>query len=144
MSIVNVFNEDADRLAGVFKITIVSAVNLLLLECLHKALCFGVVVGIAHATHAWLDLMRCKHRGIIMACILDTAIGVMDQTAGRRSACFDRHLECGQSEFRPQKLLQGPTDHSSAECIEHHSQERELFQQSDVSNICHLEPIKAG
>ena len=37
MPIVDVFDEDTDRLARVFKITIISAVDFLLLERFHEA-----------------------------------------------------------------------------------------------------------
>src|ERR1700719_511670 len=51
-AIVDALDEDADHLAGVMKITIVSAVDLLVFEGLHEALRLGVVVRIADAAHA--------------------------------------------------------------------------------------------
>src|SRR6516165_4305971 len=81
LSVVDVFNEDADRLAGVVEITIFSAVNLLLFECLHEALSLGIVVGITHSTHARLDVMGSKHLGILAARILYATIRMMDQTS---------------------------------------------------------------
>ena len=58
LSIVNVFDEDADRLPCVVEIAIIAAVYLLLFECSHEALSLGIVVGIADPTHARLDLVR--------------------------------------------------------------------------------------
>src|SRR5438874_8420417 len=67
MPIVDVFDEDTDRLARVFKITIISAVDFLLLECFHEALRLGVVVGITDPAHARLDIIGSKHGGVITA-----------------------------------------------------------------------------
>src|SRR5438132_7407656 len=64
MPIVDVFDEDTDRLARVFKITIISAVDFLLLECFHEALRLGVVVGITDPAHARLDIIGSKHGAV--------------------------------------------------------------------------------
>jgi hypothetical protein len=52
-------------------------------ERLHEALRPSVVIGVADAAHAGLDAMRFQHRGVATAGILDPAIGVMDEAAGR-------------------------------------------------------------
>ena len=144
MPIVDVFDEDTDRLARVFKITIISAVDFLLLERFHKALHLGIVIRIADPAHARLDIIGSKHGAVITASILHAAIGMMDQASTRWSTCLDRHFKRRQSEARAQMLFQRPADHSSAERIEQHGQKRELFQQPDISNIGHPELIEVG
>ena len=48
LAIVDVFDEGADRLARLLEITIVAAVDLLVLECLDEAFRTGIVVRIAN------------------------------------------------------------------------------------------------
>src|SRR2546423_15375787 len=133
MPTVYVFDEDTDRLARVFKITIVSAVDFLLLECFHEALRLGVVVGITDPAHARLDIIGSKHGGVITASILHAAIGMMDQASTRWSTCLDRHFKRRQSEARAQMLFQRPPDHPSAERIGPHGQQTQLFQPPEFS-----------
>ena len=91
--IVDIFNERADPLTRVVEIAIISPVYLLLLECFHEALSFRIVVWIPDPAHAWLNIMCGEHLSIVAACVLYTAIGVMDQSSRCRTARFDSHLD---------------------------------------------------
>src|ERR1700691_4483185 len=93
LTIVDVVDESTDRGAGVIEITIVSAVDLLLLECLHEALRLGIVVRVADAAHARLDVMGLKHRRVLAAGLLDDPVGMMDQAARHWPARRDGHAE---------------------------------------------------
>ena len=64
-------------------VAIGASVDLLLLERLHEALRLGIVVGIADAAHARLDVVPLQQLGVVAAGILHAAIGMMDQAAGR-------------------------------------------------------------
>jgi hypothetical protein len=69
-AVVDALDEGADRVAGLAQIAIVSAVDLLLLECLHEALRLGVVVGIADTAHARLDAMRFQYARVLATGVL--------------------------------------------------------------------------
>src|SRR3954454_6109693 len=64
LAVVDLFDEGADLLAGIIDVAIVSSVDLLLLERLHEALGLGIVVGIADAAHAGLDVAPGKDGGV--------------------------------------------------------------------------------
>jgi hypothetical protein len=87
---VDLFDEGADRLAGVLGIPIGSAVHFLLLECLHEVLRLGIVIRIADAAHAWLDIVCLQPRAAFASGVLHAAIRMMNQVARGRSARPER------------------------------------------------------
>jgi len=85
-TIVDLLDEGADRGACVADVSIGSSIDLLVLERLDEALRLGVVVGIADAAHARLDVVPFQQLGVLAARILHAAIGMVDQGASRRFA----------------------------------------------------------
>jgi hypothetical protein len=143
-AVVDALDEGADRVAGLAQIAIVSAVDLLLLECLHEALRLGVVVGIADAAHARLDAMRFQYARVLAASVLHAPIGMMDQAVGRRLTRRNRHLQSRRGKARAQMRVQGPTDHSPAEGIKHHRQKGKLLQHPNIGDVRDPQLIQAS
>ena len=50
--VVNRFEEMADLCSGIRKVLVLTQVYLLALQGLHKAFCFGIIVGVPLAVHA--------------------------------------------------------------------------------------------
>jgi hypothetical protein len=86
LAIADPFDENTDRGTRVVDVSIGSTIDLLELERLDEALRLGVVVRIADAAHARLDVMPLEQFGAVATRVLHTAIGVVDQGAGRRLA----------------------------------------------------------
>jgi hypothetical protein len=78
--------------AQCIQIAPLSAVHLLLFECLDERLSLGVVVGITHAAHARLHSMIGQQREIVGAGILNAAVGMMNQPR-RRLPFEQRHAQ---------------------------------------------------
>src|SRR5437588_7455330 len=57
-------------MARLLEITIVATVDLLLLECLHKALRLSIVVRIADPAHARLNVVGRKHSRVVATSVL--------------------------------------------------------------------------
>src|SRR5439155_27282626 len=117
MAIVDVFEKGAYRRTRMVYVAVGPSVDLLLLERLHEALRLGVVVGTADAAHARPDVMRLQDGGVIAACVLHAAVGMVDQTARCRPPRRERHGERGDCQARLQMHLQTPSDHTPAECV---------------------------
>ena len=103
-------------------VSIGSSIDFLVLERLDEALRLGVIVGIADAAHARLDVVPFQQFGVVAARILHTAIGVVDQAAGHGLA---RHERYGERVYRQTRLKmrgQRPAHHTPAERIEDHRQ----------------------
>src|SRR5262249_45608014 len=92
-AVVDVFEEAADRRARVVDVAVGCSVDLLLLERAHEALRLGIVVGTANAAHARPDVVYLKDGGVIAACVLHAAVGMMDQAAWCRPPRRERHGE---------------------------------------------------
>lgn len=144
MTIVHLLDEGADRISCVLRIAVGLAVDLLLLEGLHEALCPGIVVRIAHPAHACGNAMPLQQFSVVAAGVLDAAIGVVDQAVGLWPARRHRHRERSGCQPRLQMRFQGPADHAPAEGIEHDREIDELFLQPDVGNVGYPELVEAA
>src|ERR1700678_1085828 len=91
LSVVNLFDEPADPLTRIFQVQISRVVNFLFLERSHKPLSTSIVVGIATAAHAYLDLVVVQQRGILGRRILNTAIRMVNQAFGFPATLLESH-----------------------------------------------------
>src|SRR5215470_17835120 len=108
LAIIDLFDEAADHFLCLMGVAVAAPVYFLLLERLHEALRFGVVVGVADAAHAGPDAVRFQHRRVVAASILNTAIGVMDEAAGHGMALLNGHVQRIDGEARVQMRVQRP------------------------------------
>src|ERR1700754_3933999 len=94
-AIVVVLNKLREVFPQVFEVPIITGMDLLALERLHKAFATGVVIRIGWPAHARDELMLFQQLDIFPGRILHATIGVMDQAGcwlpGRESP-FQRRL----------------------------------------------------
>ena len=105
--VVDIFYEGADFQAGVVDVAVTTAIDFLLLECLHEALGLGIVVRIADPAHAGQDAMLLQHIGVLATGILDAAIGVVDEASECGLPRRDGHSERSDRKARLDLVLQG-------------------------------------
>ena len=140
LAVVGFFEEAADVGAGVFDGLVVFGVDLLFLERLHEALGFGVVIGIACSAHAGGDGVVCKSLGIVVAGVLDAAVGMVDEALGLWLAVLDRHVEGLEGQRGAQVVFEGPSHHAAGEGVEDDGEIGEGFAEMDAWPA----PAKAG
>src|SRR5678810_449206 len=94
--VVKLFNEGFNRLGGIREIAVTPPVDFFGFESLHKTFSERIVPGVSRPTHTDLDPVLFQQRNVIVARILPTAIGMMDQPRWRLSAlhCFFQCLLC--------------------------------------------------
>src|SRR5882724_12538145 len=78
--VIDPLDEFADACPGVGQVTIFGSVDLLVFKRFHKALGFGIVVGIAPPAHADGHTVLLQQINVSAAGILYAAIGMMHQT----------------------------------------------------------------
>jgi hypothetical protein len=77
LSVVDFFNEQLNRCAGVLLIAVPAHVDLLRLQRLHERLRFGVVIGITRAAHADGEAMGLQFVHIRPAAVLHPSVRMM-------------------------------------------------------------------
>ena len=92
------------------------------------------------AGHADVDAVILQQIGVVVAGVLRTAIGVVDQPRAHGPA-GQRHPQSGQRQFVFHSTVQRPADHSAGIGIRHHRQVDEFFPQPDVCDIGHPELV---
>src|SRR5580704_18350204 len=110
--VVNFLQELTDAAACVFQTAIVSPVYLLLFQRAHESLCARVVVWIAAAAHADLNLVLLQQPGVIDRGILHASIGVMNEFLSLPIAATQGHLQRSNRQFSLQRSAQVPANHS--------------------------------
>ena len=100
LSIVYLLDEDPNLASGMLQGGIGGCIDLLLLEGLHEALGFCIVIGIAGSAHAGMYGEGPQAANIVHAGILYPPVGMMDQAIGARLAGSQSHVESGDSQFR--------------------------------------------
>ena len=93
LAIVDCFNEVLYRSSHLGKGVIVVQVDLFVLQGAHESFGFGIVIRIANATHADLDLVLLQHAHIVVTGVLHTAIGMMRQLASTEATGLQSHLQ---------------------------------------------------
>lgn len=78
LRVVNGIDESADAPAGIVCIPIGETLHLFLLQSLHEALRFRVVIRISDTAHARLDAVKMQKFGVGSARVLNAAIGMME------------------------------------------------------------------
>src|SRR5215831_20357747 len=112
LAIVGYLEEVSDVVTDVADGTPGLAVDLLVLERLHEAFGLCIVVWVTDATHAGGDGVGLEHGSIVGTGILDAAIGVMDETAGRWLSLGNCHGEGFERGARPSDALRAPNRRS--------------------------------
>ena len=87
LPIIDRFDEMLDRGQHLGERFVVIHVNLFVLERAHEPFGFGIVIGIAGAAHADLDLVFLQKGDVICSRILHAAIGMMDQSRWNGAVC---------------------------------------------------------
>src|SRR5688500_18087019 len=100
----------ANAVASLCEVRVLAEIDLFVLERLHEALRLGVVIGIPPTAHADGDSGFSKQIGVLDRCILDAAVGVVDQ-AWLHVAVPKRHPERSQCQLRVYSSGEFPTDH---------------------------------
>lgn len=77
--IVNAFNKCPDALCRFCQVPILAQIHLFVFERFHKAFGFGIVIGIAHTTHADLDAPLTQKFCVFGSRILNASVGMMHQ-----------------------------------------------------------------
>ena len=108
LAVVGGFDKGSDRASGLAQIAIAASTNFFLLQSFHEVFGLGVVVRVADTAHTGLDVVHRQDFRVFVARILDTPIGMMDQTASFWLPCRDRQRRNGQ--LRPQMRIQRPAD----------------------------------
>ena len=143
LAVVHLLDERADGATRLVGITVAASVDLFLFERLHEALGFRVVVRGPDPTHARLDPVFDKPRGVLAAGVLHPAIGMVNEHARPRPTGVERHAERGQCQACLQVPVEGPADDPTTERVEDDGQEREFFQQPDVGDVRDPQLIKS-
>src|SRR5436305_15288487 len=91
--IIHLFDEYGQIRLCIGKRFVLLEIHFLLLQCLKKAFCLGIVVRITYRGHADLRSDLLQLLSVVIAGILDSAISMMDQSR-RRAALCNRMLEC--------------------------------------------------
>ena len=88
---------------------------------MEERLRYGVVPAVALAAHALDEAPLRDPSGEVAAGVLDTTVGVDDQSARRISAC-DGPLQCLQSDDVIQRTTQGPADDAPRKQVDENHQ----------------------
>ena len=105
------------------------------LEGFHEALGLGVVIWVCDAAHADGNRPRQQPRNIVVAGVLDAAVGVVDQTVRHRVASSQRHVERLGREPRLEMIVERPANHLAAERIEDDGRVDEGFAEPDIGDV---------
>ena len=108
---------------------------MLLFQRPHEPFRTSVVVGISTATHADLDTVPFQQPGVIRGCILDPAIGVVDQPFGFPASLGKRHTQCSKRQLRFQATPQVPADDLARVSIQNHCQVDKFIAQTNEGDV---------
>ena len=112
--IVNVFDEERDSLHDVNEVLIFPEIHLLFLECFDEGFGKGIMIRAPACGHADTHLPGQQEFNVLLACILGTTVGVMDQSR-RRVAQRQRHFQRTQAQPVVDGLGESPADDPSRE-----------------------------
>jgi hypothetical protein len=139
VGVVDILDEGADAVAGVFEVGVGRAVGFLGFERLHEAFGLGVVVGIAWPAHGALKASLVEPRCVLARSVLDAAIGVVDE-ASRRIARFDRLVERVLGQARREMVVERPSHPSAREGVDDDGEIDESLRQPDIEPVLGLDP----
>lgn len=89
--------------------------------------------GFALRRHADADAVRLEQIGVVVACVLGAAIGMMDETSAD-DAARQRHAQRGQSQLVFHRAIQCPTDHTARVGVQDDGQKHKLVAQPDIGD----------
>ena len=142
LGVVDGVDEDTDGTSCVFDILEAAAVDFFGLEGFHETLGFGIVVRIAGPAHADGNIMAGEALAIIVRRILDTAIGMMNETGGLGLAIGKRLIQRFHGKRGIEMGSQRPAHDLAREAVENDGEIGEGLAQANVSDIRHPDLVR--
>jgi len=134
LAVVKDFDEIEDGLAGLRARLEVAAVDEFVFEGAPEGFHGGIVVTVAFAAHGGDGLGALERVAIVVAGVLDAAIGMKDQTSGRLTMS-PGHAPSGQDQFSVDVLTHGPTGEPAAVKVQDASQIEPAFLGRHVGDV---------